>query len=60
MPNFNPMMLLHGEQKLQILKPLKANTNYVTRGKLSNIADKGKGALIQFELSSHEVDEGGK
>lgn len=35
-PSFNPMMLLHGEQDVKILKPLKTNTKYVVQ---DNIAD---------------------
>ncbi|CAD8047968.1 unnamed protein product [Paramecium primaurelia] len=59
-PNFNPMMLLHGEQRIQVLRPLKAGVEYVTKGKIANISDKGKGALIQFDLLSSEIDAQGK
>jgi len=31
LPQFNPMMLLHGEQRLEILKPIKNDTEYISR-----------------------------
>jgi 3-hydroxyacyl-CoA dehydrogenase/3a,7a,12a-trihydroxy-5b-cholest-24-enoyl-CoA hydratase/multifunctional beta-oxidation protein/peroxisomal enoyl-CoA hydratase 2 len=29
-----------------VLKPLRAGVEYVTKGKIANVSDKGKGALI--------------
>jgi acyl dehydratase len=60
MPNFNPMQLLHGEQKIEILKPIQPNVKLLTACKIADIADKGKGAFVTFELTTYEVDESGK
>jgi len=59
MPKFNPMMLLHGEHKIEVLKPIQPNVKLVTTGKISDVADKGKGAFVTFELTTYEVDDSG-
>lgn len=54
----NPMMILHGEQYLEIRKhPVPPSGKLVTTPKVANIFDKGKGALIELEAES--VDESG-
>lgn len=59
-PKFNPMMLLHGEQHMEIIKPLRTGVRLITKGKIADIADKGKGAFVTFELNTYEVEEDGK
>jgi len=53
----NIVMLLHGEQYLEVRKPIPPQGKLTTRPKIANVFDKGKGALI--ELSAETVDEGG-
>lgn len=54
----NPMMILHGEQFLEIQKqPVPPGGKLTTRPRIANIFDKGKGALI--ELEAETVDESG-
>jgi len=60
LPKFNAMMLLHGEHKLEIFKPLQPGAKLETTGKISNVADKGKGALLTFDLSTYELKDGKK
>ncbi|EAS00575.1 MaoC-like domain protein (macronuclear) [Tetrahymena thermophila SB210] len=60
LPNFNPMMLLHGEQRLETYRPLVPDTKYVTQARIADVADKVKGMLLSFELLSYEVDENNK
>jgi acyl dehydratase len=60
MPKFNPMMLLHGEHKMEFFKPVQPNVKLVTTGKISDVADKGKGAFVTFEITTYEIDDAGK
>jgi len=60
MPTFNAMALLHGEHKLEVFKPIKAGTKLSTTGKIGNVADKGKGALVTFDLYTYDVTDGKK
>jgi acyl dehydratase len=54
----NPMMILHGEQYLEIRKqPDPTGGKLTTRSKVANIYDKGKGALL--ELEAETVDDAG-
>jgi len=59
-PKFNPMMILHGEHKIEVFKPVSPNTKIFTTGRISDIADKGKGAFVTFELTSFELSDDGK
>jgi acyl dehydratase len=55
----NPMMIVHGEQRIEIAKqPIPWTAKTVTTGKISNIYDKGKGALLVVEADT--VDESGE
>jgi 3-hydroxyacyl-CoA dehydrogenase/3a,7a,12a-trihydroxy-5b-cholest-24-enoyl-CoA hydratase len=55
---FNPMMLLHGEQYLEIEQPLPTAARVTSRGRISQIYDKGGGAL--FIIDSTSEDESGQ
>lgn len=46
LPEFNPMMLLHGEQFLQLSRPFPTEGTIVTSAKVLDIVDKGKAAAI--------------
>ena len=52
---FNPMMLLHGEEELTILKPLKHNNHYVINERLIDYQDKVKGALMWLQADIHDA-----
>lgn len=54
LPDFNPMMLLHGEEDVQFHKPLKHGTTYTVQESVADIQDKGKGALL---ISKMEIRE---
>jgi acyl dehydratase len=56
--SFNPMMLLHGEQDLMLHKPLPARAKVENTGRVSDVFDKGKGALVVVETETK--DESGE
>jgi len=54
----NPMMILHGEQKITIKKrPLPHKADTITEGKIIELWDKGKGALYRIS-STTKTKEG--
>ncbi len=55
---FNPMLLLHGEQYLELKRPLPLQATITNHAHISQIYDKGSGALILVDVSS--VDENGE
>jgi acyl dehydratase len=56
--SFNPMMLLHGEQDLVLHKALPARAKVENTGRVSDVFDKGKGALVVVETETK--DESGE
>lgn len=58
-PNFNPMMLLHGEQYLEIRKyPVPTSAHLVTRSKLLEVLDKGNAAVVKIGLTTVNASTG--
>jgi acyl dehydratase len=53
----NPMMILHGEQKIVLHKPIPAQAKLSTVSEVKAIYDKGKGAVVMVEAKT--VDEKG-
>jgi acyl dehydratase len=54
----NPMMILHGEQKAILHRPIPPNAKLMTTSEVKGIYDKGKGALVVVEART--VDEKGE
>lgn len=57
MPEFNAMMLLHGEELLKAHRPLKPDHTYFLEGVIEDIQDKVKGALVIVKLTAFEDKE---
>ncbi|KAK8931867.1 Multifunctional beta-oxidation protein [Metarhizium anisopliae] len=58
-PNFSPMMLLHGEQYLEIRKfPLPTSGTLESRGKLVEVVDKGNAAVVKTALTTVNKETG--
>jgi acyl dehydratase len=55
--SFNPVMLLHGEQDIEIARPIPTQAKVVTAGRIAHIYDKGKGAVVVIEATT--TDEAG-
>jgi len=55
---FNPMMLLHGEQYLEIKKPIPTSGTLVSKAKVSGLYDKGKGVTVVIDATSSDQQTG--
>jgi acyl dehydratase len=51
---FNPAMLLHGEQDIEIHRPLPTSARLVNESRIAGLYDKGKAALVVFEVKTSE------
>ncbi len=56
--SFNPRLLLHGEQDIEIHQPLPSEASVKTKRRVADVFDKGKAALLILEATSR--DEAGK
>jgi acyl dehydratase len=55
--SFNPVMLLHGEQDIEIARPIPTQAKVASSGRIANIYDKGKGAVVVIETTTTD-DQG--
>ena len=58
-PKFSPMMLLHGEQYLEIRKfPIPTAANLISHPKLLEVVDKGKAAVLHTGTVTKDIITG--
>ncbi|RDA90151.1 hypothetical protein CP533_2202 [Ophiocordyceps camponoti-saundersi (nom. inval.)] len=58
-PNFSPMMLLHGEQYLEVRTwPIPTSARLVSRGKLVEVVDKGAAAVVRNAITTVDAQSG--
>ncbi|MDX1385030.1 MAG: MaoC/PaaZ C-terminal domain-containing protein, partial [Thermoanaerobaculia bacterium] len=55
---FNPALMLHGEQDVEIHRPLPTAATTKSRGRVADVFDKGKAALVMLEYEAR--DESGE
>ena len=55
---FNPMMVLHGEQRIELHRPIPTAGMVTTESEVVHVWDKGKGAVVVLEARS--VDSKGE
>jgi acyl dehydratase len=55
--SINPMMVLHGEQCITIHKALPTQAKVTNSGRITDVFDKGKGALIVAETETRDEDD---
>lgn len=51
---FNPMMLLHGEQSITLNGPIPTSGKLTTGGRITGIYDKGSGALVSISVDTKD------
>lgn len=52
---FNPLLLLHGEQDIEIAKPIPVEARVKNTGKVAAIYDKGKAAVAVLEAETRDA-----
>lgn len=57
-PAFNPMMLLYGEENLEIFKPITADLNLRVEERIADLADKGKMTALTEESLIKNAETG--
>ena len=55
---FNPAMLVHGEQGIELFGPIPVDGEIESTGRVSAIWDKGKGAVVEMESESIDLATG--
>ncbi|OMO75513.1 hypothetical protein COLO4_26053 [Corchorus olitorius] len=55
---FDPRLLLHGQQYIEIYKPLPSNATIQNKVSLAGLHDKGKAAILEIETRSYEKESG--
>ena len=55
---FNPALLLHGEQSLELHRPLPTEASVTHQARIADIYDKGSAALVLLDVTS--TDEAGQ
>jgi acyl dehydratase len=56
--SFNPAMLVHGEQAIELHSPIPVSGEVETVGEITGIYDKGKGALVEVRSVSTDTTSG--
>ncbi|KAI4317005.1 hypothetical protein L6164_024919 [Bauhinia variegata] len=55
---FDPRLLLHGQQYIEIYKPFPSSAQIHNKFTLAGLHDKGKAAILEIETKSYEKESG--
>ncbi|XP_052202424.1 enoyl-CoA hydratase 2, peroxisomal [Diospyros lotus] len=55
---FDPRLLLHGQQYIEIYKPLPSSGCIQNTGSISGLHDKGKATILETEIVSYDKESG--
>uniref|UniRef100_W5KZV0 Peroxisomal multifunctional enzyme type 2 n=1 Tax=Astyanax mexicanus TaxID=7994 RepID=W5KZV0_ASTMX len=55
--NFDPTRLLHGEQYLELYKPLPTSGTLTSKASIADVLDKGSGAVILLDVHTYSKQE---
>ncbi|WOL05293.1 enoyl-CoA hydratase 2, peroxisomal isoform X1 [Canna indica] len=55
---FDPRLLLHGQQYIEIYRPLPSNSSIVNKATIAGLHDKGKATIIEIETRSYLKESG--
>jgi acyl dehydratase len=56
--DFNPAMLVHGEQAIEVFGPIPPDGRVTSKGRIEAIWDKGKGAVVVLGSESRDAESG--
>lgn len=56
--DFDPRLLLHGQQYIEIYKPLPSSGCIINKATVAGLHDKGKATVLEIEVSSYEKESG--
>lgn len=55
---YDPKLLLHGEQYIEIYKPLPSNAHTHSKATVSGLHDKGKAAVLELDILTYDKGSG--
>ncbi|KAJ8762248.1 hypothetical protein K2173_007404 [Erythroxylum novogranatense] len=56
--DYDPRLLLHGQQYIEIYKPFPSSASLLNKVSLAGLHDKGKAAILEIETKSYLKDSG--
>ncbi|CAN8240154.1 unnamed protein product [Cochlearia groenlandica] len=55
---YDPSLLLHGQQYIEVYRPLPSKASLINKVSLAGLQDKGKSAILEIETRSYEQSSG--
>lgn len=57
-PSYNPMMILHGEEKVENFSPIEVDSTIVVKEQIHDMQDKGKATVIVIQTDLYDKETG--